>query len=455
MKVKTSKRPKVESMHTYPYVSDKRNHALDLFDPLFEPENFALSSDSKFIIRTVQIGKHKGLTSLPNPFQSVASCHNLDLAAIFDKAWLTSVTRPKSTDNGPQIRAVDLFAGCGGLSLGVREAVIALGGRFEAVFASDTDEGALSIYSANLSPEMVSALPIEESLEFDLSARLTRNERELQEHCKQVDFLIGGPPCQGHSDLNNHTRRDDPRNELYAIMGRAATVFRPHYIIIENVIGVRHSSSNVVQRTIDHLNFLGYQTLSIMLNAASYGVAQIRKRHFTLAMAGSPERLYRTLSMLQRSERSVMWAIDDLVDEADLNNELFRTAAKHSATNEKRIQYLFDNELYELPDAQRPDCHRLKPHAYNSVYGRMRPGSQAPTITSGFGSTGQGRFVHPYKKRTLTPHEAARIQFFPDWFMFQNLGRRQLQQYIGNAVPPKLGYVLALSLLNTEKESNG
>jgi len=202
----------------------------------------------------------------------------------------------------------------------------------------------------------------------------------------------------------------------------------------------------------EHLNRLGYKTASIMLNAASFGVAQNRKRHFTLAMVGSLERFHRTLTMLQRAERPVMWAIDDLMDEADLSDGIFRTAATHSATNKKRIEFLFANELYELPDSQRPDCHRLKTHTYNSVYGRMRPESPSPTITSGFGSTGQGRFVHPYKRRTLTPHEAARIQFFPDWFTFQDLGRRQLQKYIGNAVPPKLGYVLALSLISTEVE---
>jgi DNA (cytosine-5)-methyltransferase 1 len=430
-------------------VADNRSHALDLFEPLAEPEQIVLSRDSNVVVRTVRIGKHKGVTNLPNAIQSVGSI-SLDLAGLFDKAWLTSPTRHKSMDNGPRIRTVDLFAGCGGLSMGVQEAVSALGGKFESVFASDIDKGALSVYSANLSPEILSASPIHESLGFDLSAGLSRKERLLQEQCKQSDFLIGGPPCQGHSDLNNHTRRDDPRNELYGVMGRAASVFRPRYIIIENVIGVRHSSTGVVQRTMEHLNRLGYKTASIMLNAASFGVAQNRKRHFTLAMVGSPERFHRTLTMLQRAERPVMWAIDDLMDETDLSDEIFRTAATHSATNKKRIEFLFANELYELPDSQRPDCHRLKSHTYNSVYGRMRPESPSPTITSGFGSTGQGRFVHPYKRRTLTPHEAARIQFFPDWFTFQNLGRRQLQKYIGNAVPPKLGYVLAL--ISTEIE---
>jgi DNA (cytosine-5)-methyltransferase 1 len=82
------------------------------------------------------------------------------------------------------------------------------------------------------------------------------------------------------------------------------------------------------------------------------------------------------------------------------------------------------------------------------VYGRMRPDVPAPTITSGFGSTGQGRFVHPLEPRTLTPREAARLQGFPDWFSFSAVdGRRALQEMIGNAVPSRLGYVAAMELL--------
>ena len=77
----------------------------------------------------------------------------------------------------------------------------------------------------------------------------------------------------------------------------------------------------------------------------------------------------------------------------------------------------------------------------------MHKGEPAPTITSGFGSTGQGRFVHPYARRTITPHEAARLQCIPDFFRFAEPGRRALQEMIGNAVPPKLAYVVALEAL--------
>src|SRR5204862_6860500 len=121
---------------------------------------------------------------------------------------------------------------------------------------------------------------------------------------------------------------------------------------------------------------------------------------------------------------------------------IFDTRAKHHAANVARIDY-------DLPDAQRPDCHRLKEHAYKAVYGRMRWDQPAPTITRGFGSSGQGRFVHPIRRGTLTPHEAARVQFFPDFFEFGDLGRRALQELIGNAVPSKLASVVVLDLPRT------
>ena len=140
-----------------------------------------------------------------------------------------------------------------------------------------------------------------------------------------------------------------------------------------------------------------------------------------------------------------MWACGNV--DALHPGSAFDTAATHSMENQRRINYLFDSGSYELPDEERPDCHRLKPHPYRAVYGRMRPDTPAPTITSGFGSTGQGRFVHPNERRTLTPHEAARVQFFPDFFDFGTRGRRAYQEMIGNAVPPKLAYVVALDLL--------
>ena len=169
----------------------------------------------------------------------------------------------------------------------------------------------------------------------------------------------------------------------------------------------------------------------------------LRRRHFLVASRATE--IDFTVLNAAHPPRPVGWAIADLLDLE--GRTTFDTPSRHHGRNAVRIDYLFDHDLHDLPDSQRPDCHRLKPHAYQAVYGRMRWDEPAPTITRGFGCTGQGRFVHPLRRRTLTPHEAARVQFFPDSFRFGNLRRRALQEVIGNAVPPKLAQVIVRELL--------
>ena len=118
---------------------------------------------------------------------------------------------------------------------------------------------------------------------------------------------------------------------------------------------------------------------------------------------------------------------------------MYDTASATSEKNAERIDFLFDNGLYDLPNRHRPACHRNGGHSYVSMYGRLRWTRPAQTITTGFGSMGQGRYVHPQRRRTLTPHEAARLQTFPDWFQFgDETPRGVLATVIGNAVPPLL-----------------
>lgn len=153
------------------------------------------------------------------------------------------------------------------------------------------------------------------------------------------------------------------------------------------------------------------------------------------------------------AERPLSWACGDLLEKYDAGST-FDSSAAHSLTNQARIHYLFEHDLYNLPDDQRPDCHRLKPHTYPAVYGRMWWDRPAPTLTSGFGCCGRGRFVHPLRERTLTPHEAARLQYFPDFFDFSNMGRTGMALAIGNAVPARAGYVLAIPLLRAAFENS-
>jgi DNA (cytosine-5)-methyltransferase 1 len=124
-----------------------------------------------------------------------------------------------------------------------------------------------------------------------------------------------------------------------------------------------------------------------------------------------------------------------------------------SAENLIRIKYLFDHDLDDLPNHVRPDCHK-EGTTYKSVYGRMRWDLPAPTITTGFLSPGRGRYVHPRQQRVITPHEAARIQFFPDTYSFTGAypeapSRNLLSKWIGDAVPPLLGYAAAMPLMTS------
>jgi len=314
----------------------------------------------------------------------------------------------------------------------------------EPVLAVDTDPIALAVYEKNFNPKISISDGLESFIDSDFGTKTSKTERHFIRRVGNIDLLLAGPPCQGHSDLNNHTRRNDPRNLLLLKVARFAELFSPENILIENVQGIRHDRRGVLYKAERQLTALGYHVESFLLDAASVGVSQKRRRCFLVASRrpiSNPEEM---LAAHSAQPRSFDWACGDLRYNAE---DVFNSSAKVSEENQRRINYLFKHKLYELPDSQRPDCHRLRPHGYHSVYGRIYPDRPAPTITTGFGSSGQGRFTHPYEERTLTPHEAARLQFFPDFFQFAAQGRKALQRLIGNAVPPKLAFPVVLELL--------
>jgi DNA (cytosine-5)-methyltransferase 1 len=312
--------------------------------------------------------------------------------------------------------------------------------------AVDTSEAALGVYRANFPGANARCALVEELLDGEPGLKATARERRLIDSVGNVDLLVGGPPCQGNSDLNNHTRRDDPKNSLYDRMARFAELIRPRHIIIENVGAVQHDEGCVVDRTIAWLDALGYNVDHGLIDVGALGGPQQRRRHVLIASLLRKPRLARTLENYYRPPRTVAWAINDLRTCDD--SSPFHEQARASAENQKRINYLFRYKQYDLPNERRPDCHRLTDHSYKSVYGRMYWNKPAQTITTGFTSMGQGRFVHPLERRTLTPHEAARLQFVPDFFRFASIQSRvALAEMIGNGVPVKLTYVLALDLL--------
>ncbi len=367
-----------------------------------------------------------------------------------DLGFLRRKSRPTfEKGNGP-ISIVDLFAGAGGFTLGIAEACRRLGEGVSIRLALDKDMNASRIFGDNFPGTGVAAAGVEDFFERELGEPPSSRERTIAQDLGAIDLLIGGPPCQGHSDLNNRTRRSDPRNGLYLRMVRAAEIIKPRAVLIENVPAIVHDAEGVVEVASSRLRSHGFGVASRFLDMASLGVPQARKRHILLALQpglGNPGELLSSVAPLctLHLPRTVGWAIDDLLGLE--NTTQFDEQGRLSPENEERIAWLFKNRSYDLPNEYRPLCHQSQ-HSYRSMYGRLHWDRPAQTITTGYGSMGQGRYVHPKRRRTLTPHEAARLQTFPDFFSFSSVSSRSSwANMIGNAVPPLMGVALGVPLI--------
>lgn len=407
-------------------------------------ESYTYSAAGKSVLRTVTISddaSHATAIAVPDP-----STH--DAHSAFDRAFLRGATVGPTIVADLAVRVVDLFSGCGGMSLGAREACTAVGLGFHPLLAIDSDPSILRVYDANFGPSQALDTDIRKLIDGVRGTRRTQSETALLEDLGRVDVLLAGPPCQGYSDLNNHTRRADDRNRLYERVARFIEISLPEHVLVENVPTIVHSVEPSVDDTIALLRELGYYVDTAIVDLSELGVPQERKRHVVAASRSRRMSVERIVSRhhITRS-RDIRWAIEDLEGEA--TTRMLARPTRHSRDNVKRIDYLFDHRLYDLPNRLRPPCHRDGNHSYKSMYGRLQYNEPAQTITSGYGSPGQGRFVHPAQRRALTPHEAARLQFFPDSFDFSCAKRRSdLANMIGNAVPMKLSYVFCLEFLS-------
>jgi len=361
-----------------------------------------------------------------------------------------------------QVRMVDLFSSVGGLTLGVAKGLIEQGFAPKPLFAADVDIDALSVYQANWPTaytynnsvrHLVDSKVLGAGDESRFAYPPKISEPRLAELAGSVDILLAGPPCQGHSSLNNYSRGNDPRNELYLLVPAIAVALGANHVIIENVPGVTREKNNVVGTTANLLEKAGYKISSGVLTADKFGWPQTRKRFFMIASRDSqPFSLETVEESLGRPAQNILWAIGDLENAA--RDNLMNSDAELSSENQLRIQHLFKEDLFNLPLHLRPKCHQ-QGTSYTASYGRMYPDAPAPTLTTGLFSPGRGRFIHPHRPRTLTPREAARIQGFPDWYEFDPNGkttRTNLAKWIGDAVPSVLGYV-AVSALNLKNET--
>jgi len=375
--------------------------------------------------------------------------HDIFLKESHALRWVKK-TRPteKKLSSTRKIRFIDIFSGCGGLSLGIESAGKDRGVETVCALAVDANKPALDVYRNNINHEKnaLKNSDIVTLLQVNSTGRLTKKEKTLKEDIGKIDILVAGPPCQGHSDLNNSTRRNDPRNNLYLACIRAIEIFEPDLVLIENVPTVVHSTEGVVQSTLERLRKKNYFVSHQTVNFLDLGIPQSRRRHILLASRNSKF----GASLTTKKNRTQRPVLRDFISNLKDEDGLISKSGKLSLENVKRVEYLFENKLYDLPDTHRPPCHRDKQHSYNSVYGRLDYEQPAQTLTSGYGSMGQGRYIHPAKKRTINSREAARIQGFPDFYDFSSVDKlTELRKMIANAVPPQLSYTVVLHYINT------
>ncbi|MDQ8698165.1 DNA cytosine methyltransferase [Hyphomicrobium sp. LHD-15] len=338
-------------------------------------------------------------------------------------AKLKSAARPS---------AIDLFCGCGGLSLGLKNA------GFSVVAAVDTDALACATYRANHRATLLLEKDIQDIDPAELMVELGLKEGEL-------GLLAGCPPCQGFSTLrtlNGGKKISEPMNDLVFQFSRFIKVFKPKSVMVENVPGL--AGDERLAKFRGFLSAMGYKSCIDVFDAADFGVPQRRRRMILLAARGTrPE--FAAPAKRKRSVRSAIANLPAPQVTTDPAHNHPADRAPHVMDIIRRIPKDGGSRRELGEDAQLP-CHR-KCNGFKDIYGRMSWDKPSPTITGGCINPSKGRFLHPEQDRAITLREAAMLQGFPVNYRFDlSKGRYPAAQMIGNAFPPAFAAHHAKSL---------
>lgn len=357
------------------------------------------------------------------------------------------VGRGRQTADMPPhaITTVDLFAGAGGLSLGFEQSGLS----YEPQFAVEIDPAAARTFKGHFGCEVYDG-PIEDVEIFPFA-----------------DVVIGGPPCQGFSPLGRD-RDDHSRgqlNELWQQFLRVVRQIKPKAFVIENVPEFQRSAQfgRLLQLLDDDPELQPYAYSYGVLHAADYGVPQSRRRGILMAVRDvaevpwPPPPTHGPESPDGRPYRTVRDAIGDLPANTDGVDVTFsRTGEQHlhfgrrpRETSLARYQAIPEGgNRFDLA-RNRPDllprCWAEKPTGTTDVMGRLWWERPSVTIRTEFFKPEKGRYLHPTADRPITHREAARLQAFPDDFIFEGT-KIEIARQIGNAVPVGLGEALARHL---------
>lgn len=360
-------------------------------------------------------------------------------------------------DKDEKLTVIDLFCGCGGLSRGFLDA------GYDVLMGIDFDDAALKTFKANHGNAEALKLDL-----FDLS-NINIIKDKVEQKTNKLDVLIGGPPCQGFS-LAGKREEDDKRNQLYNAMVKTAEVLRPRVIILENVPGMlTQYGGKFKEKIFSDFESLGYKMAVKVLYAPDYGVPQIRKRAVYVGILNGkkpfeyPEPLVEPENYVTCSQ-----AISDLPSlegDEDYNPNRVREYEEEPKTDYQKMMRQNSHQLYNhtptkhaqktidnlklIPDGGKykdlPDGLSGNFKYHESLH---RYSSNKPSLTI---DTGHRTHFHYKWNRIPTVREAARLQSFPDDFIFFGNKQEQYKQ-VGNAVPVLLSKAVALKLRKVLKD---
>ena len=337
------------------------------------------------------------------------------------------------------MNAIETFSGAGGLSLGLRDAGIDVRSAF------DIDEMAAKTYNENVAKHC-------HSLDASrVSGAFLLEQASLKKG--QLDVLTGGPPCQGFSKQKRGAHLlNDQRNALVLHFARLVQEVQSISFIFENVeIFGQKRGMQLVEEIKSLLH--EYDIFTFFVCSSDFGLAQRRGRFIMIGIRKELEGSVPILARL-REKKNIKDVIGHLPPPPDNYKEhpSFPNHIKCKITklNEERFSHVPPGGGWQdIPYALRLPCHReVDPSkgGWPDVYGRLRWSDQCPTITAGFDSFTRGRYGHPEQNRSLTLHEGALLQGFPEEFRFYGT-RHDVRLQIGNAVPPPVAKAAGEALI--------
>ena len=345
-----------------------------------------------------------------------------------------------------EFRILDLFSGAGGFSYGMEK-----NKHFKTVVALDFNEKALATFKHNM--------PNTEVVNGDITDTGVKEKIIQISKEKNVNMIIGGPPCQGFSLKGKKLGLSDPRNFLFNEYLNIVDILKPEIFVIENVKSLLSTSAGWFKNQIvEKVTQMGYHVEYGVLTASDYGVPQSRQRAIFICSKN------KSISLPKPTCEKKVTVRDAIYDLAYLNSnegdfeqnyvteptseyqKLMRTNSvklyNHKASNHAEIAI---KKLELIP----PECGKehlpkemLGSQVFSGTWGRLKWDSVSPTIDTRFDASSNGTNNHPFLNRAITPREAARLQSFDDKFVF--IGSKvYIRQQIGNAVPPLMAKAIA------------